>query len=157
MVLARRGHGLGRPGLGARAIVAKATLVLALVAGCGSDAEVGFQGAKTPPPTPEPTLTPRPSVTRTITPVPPTSTVTNTPPRRTPTPTSTTPTATPTRSGSNCCIDQGQGSVGCDDPVCEACVCSADSFCCGEGQNPFWDPGCVDITLNECVDDCPCE
>lgn len=44
--------------------------------------------------------------------------------------------------GSNCCAPNG--GTGCDDPVCQDCVCEADPFCC----DTEWDQICADATTS---------
>jgi len=62
----------------------------------------------------------------------------------------------PTPGGSNCCTDRSQeGLAGCDDAVCEACVCNVPpegSFCCEQ----LWDALCADIAGVECEAECGC-
>jgi hypothetical protein len=49
---------------------------------------------------------------------------------------------------SNCCT--AWGGLGCDDPTCEATVCSFDSFCCATA----WDGICAQEALDFCPDIC---
>jgi hypothetical protein len=51
---------------------------------------------------------------------------------------------------SNCCI--ANGGLGCDDQVCEDCVCAVDSFCC----DVAWDGICADEAAGVCGASCPC-
>jgi hypothetical protein len=124
--------------LGFVAGIAFATLSLSA---CGSDGNITVGVIATQPIPPLATLTPVPPPTATpMNTVPPTVTV---PPTNTPEP-------------SNCGSEHAE--AGCDDPVCEACVCTVDvdGFCCGTGEDSGWDEVCVDITVVECIDACPC-
>ena len=110
------------------------------VLGCGSDGNITVGVVATRPPPDLPTLTPVPIPTST--------------PQNTVAPTSTVrPTDTP--EPSNCCSEHVE--PGCDDTICEACVCEVDpdDFCCGaEGG---WDGNCVQIAGLECIDACACQ
>ena len=44
----------------------------------------------------------------------------------------------------DCCLNNG--TPGCDDPQIQACVCAADSFCCGTA----WDQVCADLATSTC-------
>ncbi|MCH8963783.1 MAG: hypothetical protein IIB58_02390 [Planctomycetes bacterium] len=48
---------------------------------------------------------------------------------------------------SNCCL--GNPEPGCDDPACEAFICSLDPFCC-DSQGGSWDQPCVQQALFWC-------
>jgi TfoX/Sxy family transcriptional regulator of competence genes len=63
------------------------------------------------------------------------------------------PTNTP--EPSDCCSEHP--TFGCDNPVCEACVCDVDDFCCGASVDSEWDGSCVEITGGDCSDACPCQ
>lgn len=125
-----------------RTLAAVACLALPVsgLVGCGADGNITVGVVATKPPPDLPTLTPVPPATST--------------PQNTVAPTLTVrPTNTP--EPSNCCSEHA--APGCDDSVCEACVCDVDpdDFCCGE--DGAWDGNCVDITQIECVDACPCQ
>jgi len=67
------------------------------------------------------------------------------------------PTPTPTpQPPSNCCeAREDEFDVGCNDPVCEQCVCSvpvAGEPCC----TIVWDAICADVAAVECADKCLC-
>jgi len=51
--------------------------------------------------------------------------------------------------GGDCCM--ANGSQGCEDPVCEAVVCSMDALCC----TTEWDALCADQALIHCPGVCP--
>lgn len=52
---------------------------------------------------------------------------------------------------SNCC--EAHGGLGCDNQICEDCVCGADPFCC----DVAWDGICADAaTIGACAGSCPC-
>jgi hypothetical protein len=55
-----------------------------------------------------------------------------------------------TGGGSNCCFSHA--GPGCDDPVCQDCVCLLDPFCC----NTAWDGICAGEAANQCAASCPC-
>ncbi len=61
--------------------------------------------------------------------------------------------------GSNCCI--ANGGIGCDDQVCQDCVCGLDPFCCGMDPDVggFWDGLCAGAANpgGVCAASCPCE
>jgi hypothetical protein len=118
------------------------TLAVFSLSACGSDGNITVGVIATQPIPPLPTLTPVAPATAT--------------PMNTVAPTATVrPTNTP--EPSNCCSEHA--APGCDDPVCEACVCDVDpdGFCCGTSQEGGWDEFCVSITGIECIDACPCE
>lgn len=58
-----------------------------------------------------------------------------------------------------CCLAGGNGSPGCEDPACEAAVCTTDPFCC----NTSWDGVCATEAVDNAnlggacsgVSDCP--
>jgi len=50
----------------------------------------------------------------------------------------------------NCCA--AATTAGCDDSVCQACVCSLDSFCCGVA----WDSSCASLSTGLCAPSCAC-
>ncbi len=52
---------------------------------------------------------------------------------------------------SNCC-EARPDDQGCDDTVCESCVCGVDDFCCLD----TWDGTCTAIVGDECASACPC-
>jgi hypothetical protein len=57
---------------------------------------------------------------------------------------------------SNCCFGRGEEEgAGCDDSVCEDCVCRVDDACC---TGIVWDDFCADISRNpdECGFACSC-
>src|SRR4030095_14453784 len=100
-----------------RGTVSVMTVALAawtLVA-CGSDGNITVGVVATQPIPDEPTLTPVPRATATPT----------NPVRPTDTPEPTEP--------SDCCSTHL--TFGCEDPVCEACVCEVDDFCCGASED----------------------
>lgn len=105
---------------------------------CGTDGNITVVVPTRPGGLPTLTPVPAPSATPTNT-VPPTATVR--------------PTNTPVTS--DCCSEHP--TFGCDDPVCEACVCDVDDFCCGSAGDSEWDGGCVEITAGDCFDACPCQ
>ena len=126
----------------AMACVLGLAVVTSNLSACGSDGNITVGVIATQPIPPLPTLTPVVPATATPTnTVPPSATV---PPTNTPEP-------------SNCCSEHTE--PGCDDPVCEACVCTvdADGFCCGTNGEGGWDEFCVDITVVECIDACACQ
>ncbi len=51
----------------------------------------------------------------------------------------------------DCCGDHEE--PGCEDPVCEACVCSFDEFCCDSN----WDDVCARRSFNDCAESCGCQ
>lgn len=58
-------------------------------------------------------------------------------------------------SNSNCCASHS--GTGCDDALCQFCVCDGDPFCC----NTLWDSTCAaqaggDGTMGVCMGSCPC-
>src|SRR5262245_34125722 len=59
-----------------------------------------------------------------------------------------------TTPGGDCCSARNPdvGGTGCDDTVCQACVCGADPLCC----NNIWDADCVLSAQEECDASCPC-
>jgi hypothetical protein len=64
-----------------------------------------------------------------------------------------TPGPTPTPGG-DCCTarDPGEGGTGCDDIVCQTCVCGVDPLCCTN----IWDTNCTLAAREECDSSCPC-
>lgn len=124
-----------------RVMVAAGGVALAasVLTACGSDGNITV-GVAVKTPIPEPTLTPVPRSTST-----PTNTVVRSP--------TVTPTNTP--QPSDCCSEHP--TFGCDNPVCEACVCDVDDFCCGSVVDSEWDGSCVEITASDCFDACPCQ
>jgi hypothetical protein len=52
--------------------------------------------------------------------------------------------------GQDCCFDRSLDK-GCSDPVCEACVCSLDPFCCTSS----WDGFCGGMAEGPCQAACP--
>jgi hypothetical protein len=52
---------------------------------------------------------------------------------------------------SNCCCP-GNGGLGCNDQVCESCVCAIDVFCC----DTAWDDICCAEAERECAASCDC-
>ena len=50
----------------------------------------------------------------------------------------------------SCCATAA--TPGCDDSVCQACVCNSDSFCCGLA----WDATCVSLSTGLCASSCAC-
>ncbi len=54
---------------------------------------------------------------------------------------------TPAGVDSDCCIEGGNGTPGCDDPDCEALICGQDSFCC----DTSWDGICADAAQDQCA------
>lgn len=130
------------PIIGTFLLVVTLGFALSAVAGCGSDGNITVGVISTPPLPDLPTLTPVPVASATPT--------TMASPTVTPRPTNT-------PEPSNCCSEHAE--AGCDDPVCEACVCGVDpdDFCCGTGAASGWDANCIDIALVECIDACTCE
>lgn len=53
---------------------------------------------------------------------------------------------------STCCAAGDTG--GCDDGVCEACVCGLDPSCCS--SSPGWSESCVQLARVDCPADCTC-
>jgi hypothetical protein len=52
--------------------------------------------------------------------------------------------------GAPCCAVHG--GAGCDEPLCEACVCEGDAFCC----DVQWDAACVVVGSSGCAAACGC-
>ena len=50
----------------------------------------------------------------------------------------------------SCCVEHYW--PGCDNSVCEACVCAMDSYCC----TYYWDWICVSEAKNQCANSCNC-
>lgn len=50
----------------------------------------------------------------------------------------------------DCC--EAREEPGCNQDVCEACVCNVDPFCCDE----LWDEGCLAIATGDCPAECGC-
>ncbi len=50
----------------------------------------------------------------------------------------------------DCCADNE--TPGCNNPVCESCVCAIDDFCCEDS----WDATCVNIGKIDCFSECLC-
>src|SRR4029453_11149713 len=66
---------------------------------------------------------------------------------------STTPGPTPTPGGPCCSArDPEGGRPGCDDDICQTCVCGMDPMCCTN----IWDTDCVLTAREECLTSCPC-
>ncbi|MFQ5501443.1 MAG: proprotein convertase P-domain-containing protein [Phycisphaerae bacterium] len=58
-----------------------------------------------------------------------------------------------TASASTCCSIHGAPG-GCDDMICETCVCTAQPLCCGPMAN--WTQECLDLAFGACLGACPC-
>ena len=72
-------------------------------------------------------------------------------PSATPTKTVSTRTPTPTpTSGGDCCL--AHSGPRCDQPTCQSCVCTSDSFCC----DTTWDDSCAITATEECAASCLC-
>jgi subtilisin-like proprotein convertase family protein len=69
------------------------------------------------------------------------------PPVSTPTPTAT---FTPPPSNDSCC--SVHNNVGCENSMCQNCVCTVVPSCCNES----WDDFCTMVANNECALQCPC-
>lgn len=52
----------------------------------------------------------------------------------------------------DCCVNN-DSFPGCDNPVCEECVCAINPFCCMFG----WVPFCVDNAEFDCQEECDCD
>ncbi len=52
----------------------------------------------------------------------------------------------------DCCQPSPDGTPGCDDPLCEGCVCVIDPFCCDSA----WDQICADEACDLCNASCAC-
>jgi len=57
-------------------------------------------------------------------------------------------TAVPNGTSNNC--NEANGGVGCNNAVCETCVCALDSFCCDSS----WDGICADVAADDCPAEC---
>lgn len=60
--------------------------------------------------------------------------------------------ACPCEPEGDCCT--AHGGVGCEDFVCQACVCGLDATCCSEETG--WDATCVSVAEAECLQSCLC-
>ncbi len=58
-----------------------------------------------------------------------------------------------TASGSSCCQTH-PAPGGCDDSICQACVCAIEPLCCGPMEE--WSQACVDLAFSDCLGSCPC-